>query len=122
MSTGSMKSDPVLINGTPHANRRAFGRREGKGIARCRPGKWGTGKEITGKLADISPDGAGILFPTDAFKVGDKFEVELTSHTSRQGFKTFATVCMAKTKDQGFIVGCKFEKRISYQQLAEISR
>ena len=103
-------------------NTRAFQRRPCHGVARCRMGKWGTGKEIVARLVDVSPDGAGLLFASE-ISPGQEFEVELTRHASRTGFRTRAVAKVCRPhKDGGYIVGCQFERRLTYDQLGQIVR
>lgn len=104
------------------AERRAFRRRVAKGVVRGRVGKFGMGKEFQGELLDISADGAAIVWPQEV-NAGDEIEMELSGHASRQGFKVRATVRNVRADLEGtWVLGCRFEKRLAYHQITELTR
>jgi hypothetical protein len=98
-------------------NRRSHPRRAAKGEVDCRMDKLGMGRPIRGHLVDLSISGACFRLDREVHR-GDEIEVELIPVGNVKSVRTSATVKQVRPGDEGeWLIGCEFDKRISYQQL-----
>ena len=105
------------------ANRRSHPRQRAKGEVVCRGGHGGMGPEITGTLFDLSQSGAGVRL-SKQMDPGDELEIEFLGVGSSRKIRARAVVRQVKQdSDAGkWLIGCQFEKRISYQDCIGFTR
>lgn len=108
-----------------YRNRRSFPRRAGKARVEFRPGKWGMGKPISGRLVDLSQDGAVFAIAQTA-TAGDEMELEIHSLVGNLKHCCRGSVirCELETDEPGSenLVFCQFEKRVPYALFVDLSR
>ena len=116
--------EPKTTHGsTPHRlDRRAFRRREGIGDVVFRVGKFGMGKPVRGELGDLSPDGASVTLPVE-IQEGAELEIEFTGVGSFKSLTIRAIVRKVMTTEDGrWTAGVRFERRMPYEFLNQLSR
>lgn len=108
-----------------YRNRRSFPRRAGKARVEYRPGKYGMGKPVSGRLIDLSQDGAVFAIAQTA-NAGDEMELEIHSLVGNLKHRCRGSVirCERETEDSDseHLVFCQFEKRVPYALFVDLSR
>lgn len=98
-------------------NRRAFPRRRPRGTVGYRPIDRRFGPFVEAKWLDVSQSGTGLLV-RQSFVVGDVLEVELVAAGGRKLIRSVEVRWAAPTPDGGCRLGCSWQHRLSYAELA----
>lgn len=85
----------------------------------CRMGKWGMGTPVLCRVKDVCEDGVAILYDTE-LPIGAEVEIELCGLAARKGRLVPAVVRRVLSTEEGFVLACNFEKRVSFPDISHL--